>query len=246
MPQPRRLVVCADNHGDMQNDRAVDAILGFNEAYKPQVRVHLGDNWDFRNLRRGASDEEKRDSLEDDWLAGISFVKRFFKGGKENYFLRGNHDERVYNAADACSGMARDYAHDCIKRMDSLFKNVGAKVLPYDSELGVLELGQLSLLHGYFASQNAVANHARTYGDCVIGHLHGIETATVPSRNPATATCIGSLCNNRMRYLASKPGKLKHRNGFGYGLLFDDGTYLLNVAKEVNGRFVAPTDFRFF
>jgi hypothetical protein len=51
----------------------------------------------FRNLRKGASDDEKacepRLRLA---IAGMEFACRFFKGGKENHFLRGNHDERLW------------------------------------------------------------------------------------------------------------------------------------------------------
>ena len=86
----RRFVIVADSHGDQIDPETERAILAFNADFKPQIRIHAGDLWDFRNLRRGASDDEKAHSLQDDWDAGADFGRKFFEGGKENHFLR-NH-----------------------------------------------------------------------------------------------------------------------------------------------------------
>ena len=80
----------------MQDDASVAALWDFIDDWKPAIRVHAADAWDFRNLRRGASDDEKADSLVDDWHAGTDVLERFFDGGKRNHFLRGNHDERLW------------------------------------------------------------------------------------------------------------------------------------------------------
>jgi len=53
----RRFVVIADNHGDMVDEVAGRALESFLSDFDPEVRVHAGDNWDFRNLRRGATDD---------------------------------------------------------------------------------------------------------------------------------------------------------------------------------------------
>ena len=89
MKGDRRFVVVSDNHGDMVDGTAKAALQAFLIDFKPEVRVHAGDNWDFRNLRRGATDDERADSLVDDWEAGTEFLTSFFAGGKENWFLRG-------------------------------------------------------------------------------------------------------------------------------------------------------------
>ena len=125
----------------MLDPKVASALFAFLEDWKPEIRVHAGDAWDFRNLRRGASDDEKAASLVDDWEAGTEFLTKFYEGGKENHFLRGNHDERLWQFANSATGLLRDYAQDGIKRVQALMRKTGTQMLPYDSALGVLKLG---------------------------------------------------------------------------------------------------------
>jgi 3',5'-cyclic AMP phosphodiesterase CpdA len=105
MKNAKRFVICSDIHGDEQDADAVASLHAFCDDFKPTVRVINGDLWDFRNLRKGASDDEKAHSLEDDWQAGMEFADRFFKGGKDNHFLRGNHDERLWMFRESATGL---------------------------------------------------------------------------------------------------------------------------------------------
>ena len=57
MSNPIRFVAFGDNHGDMADDEATDALCEFIKDYKPTVRVHLGDCFDFRSLRRGVGND---------------------------------------------------------------------------------------------------------------------------------------------------------------------------------------------
>jgi hypothetical protein len=216
------------------------------KEWKPEIRVHAGDNYDFRNLRKGASDEEKAASLADDWEAGNDFLRRFFDGGASNHFLRGNHDERLYEFRNSCSGMLRDYATDGIKQMEAVVKKCRAKMLPYDSDLGVLDLGKLSVLHGFHAGVGACRTHAAIYGNAIFGHVHTIETASVASREPAEARSIGCLCKRDMDYVNKKTGKLRWAQGWAYGLLFPDGTYQLFQTRNIGGQFYAATEIKTF
>jgi hypothetical protein len=239
MSKPKRFVCAADNHGDMRDDVTCEALFAFMAEYKPEVRVHLGDNWDFRNLRRGASDDEKAASMRDDWECGTDFVRRFFSGGKENHFLVGNHDTRLFALRDSASGVLRDYAEEGVKRFDAVFKKCRAAVLPYDSRLGVLQIGHLKALHGYHSGVNACRQHAMIYGNCLTGHNHSIESAAVSSLEPAEARCIGACCQIDMPYANKNTAKLRHGNGWAYGLLFDDGHYQLFQTRKLNGKFYA-------
>src|SRR5690349_15606407 len=92
----RKFLVGSDNHGFEQDDETVKAFLEFKKDFKPDIACHLGDNWDFKNLRRGATDDDKAASLEDDWQAGMDFLEAFFGGVGENHFLLGNHDDRIW------------------------------------------------------------------------------------------------------------------------------------------------------
>lgn len=238
MPKATRFIVVSDSHGDMQDDRSVAGMLDFIKDFKPELRIHAGDLYDFRNLRRGASDEEKASSLEDDWLAGTDLLSRVMAGGKENYFLRGNHDERLWNFRDSASGLLRDYASDGVKRVESLCRKLKTKMLPYDSRLGVLRIGHMTVVHGYACGIGAAARHARVYGNCFYGHTHEMSVAPVENiSGPAEARGIGCLCKIDMAYNSMQMNKLRHQQGWVYGLLFPDGTYQAFQAKNIDGNF---------
>ncbi len=241
----RRFVVASDSHGDQIDPATESALLSFVQDFKPQVRIHAGDVFDFRNLRRGASDDEKAHSLEDDWRMGSDFMRRFFDGGKENHFLRGNHDERLWNFAHSATGLLRDYAHDGIARVEKLVAKSRAKMLPYDSRLGVLKLGALKVIHGYAAGIGAARKHAIVYRNVLFGHTHNCDVAGAESdEGVSEARGIGACCRLDMPYNAHQTGKLRHQNAFCYGLLFEDGTYQINQAKKIDGRFYVASDFR--
>jgi len=240
----RRFIVVSDNHGDMVDEVAGRALQSFLSDFDPEVRVHAGDNWDFRNLRRGASDDEKAASLVEDWEAGAEFLTSFFAGGKENWFLRGNHDERLWMFAGSATGLLRDYAHDGIKRVEGLIRKSHAKMLPYDSARGVLDLGKLRVLHGYHVGVTACRAHANVYGNCLFGHVHSIESAAVASFAPAEARSIGCLCQRDMDYVAAKTAKLRWGHGWAAGILHCDGSYTLTQIRRINDTFTAPTAFK--
>ena len=136
--KPTPFVIVGDSHGDMIDPVAEKAVMAFIKDFKPKIRIHLGDAFDFRNLRKGASDEEKADSLMDDWDMGSTFLRQFFDGGNQNYFLRGNHDERLYDLQGSATGVMRDYATDSVKRFEGHIRKCKAKMLPYDSRIGIL------------------------------------------------------------------------------------------------------------
>ena len=82
----------------MLDQGAAKALFAFLDDWKPEIRVHAGDAWDFRNLRRGASDDEKAASLVDDWDAGSEFltmvpvIHRYFDNDVK---ARGEHLDKV-------------------------------------------------------------------------------------------------------------------------------------------------------
>ena len=244
MKRGERFIVVTDTHGDMQDDATVEGIYSFIGDFRPTIRVHAGDAFDFRNLRRGASDEEKADSLEDDWQMGSELLSRIFDGGKKNFFLRGNHDERLWDFRRNSSGLVRDYAHDGIKRVEGLVRKTGSKMLPYDASAGVLRLGKLSIIHGYHAGANACRQHAGIYGNCIFGHVHTIESAPVASLEPAEARSIGCACKRDMDYINKKTGKLRWGQGWAYGEVFQDGSYQLFQARKINGSFTVATEIK--
>jgi hypothetical protein len=241
----QRFVVAADPHGDQQDPETRKALFSFIKDYNPQIRIHAGDNWDFRNLRRGASDDEKAASLVDDWDMGVDWMREFFDGGKTNHFLRGNHDERMWKFASNASGMLRDYANDGIKRIERVVAQSHATMLPHDSRLGVLRMGRIKVIHGFFAGVGAARKHGMVYGNCLFGHTHAVDLAPMESiDNPIESRGIGCCCKVDMDYNQHSANKLRHDNAWCYGLLFPDGSYQLFQTKKVNGSFYAAENIK--
>jgi len=243
--KPRRFVVCSDNHGDMADATATEALFAFIEDYKPEIRIHAGDNWDFRNLRKGASDDEKAASLEDDWDCGARFLERFFKGGTTKVFLRGNHDERLWEFRESATGLLRDYAADGIKRVEALTRRLRVTMLPYDAADGVYDLGKLTIVHGYHCGVSAAKEHANSYhSDVLFGHVHAFDSVSVKGRNgPITAQSMGCLCKTNMSYINRKTAKMRWSNGWMAGVVYPSGDYSMFPVKRHGNSFLAPTGF---
>lgn len=248
MASPERFIAVADSHGDMIDPESEQAVISFIQEFKPTVRVHLGDAFDFRCLRRGASDDELAEDLSADWEMGSDFLRKFYAGGKNNLFLYGNHDYRVVKMTDSTKGLAREYARDGVKRIEQLLKRCRvSQALPYDSRLGVLKIGNLKMVHGYASGINAPTKMARAYGNVAFGHIHSIEAVAVDSDDgPKEARCIGCLCKTDMPYNSHQLNKLRHSNGFAYGFLLPGGDYQLFQARKIDGRFYAATDVKVF
>lgn len=241
---PRRFVVVSDLHGNKRDVRAVEAALAFTADFKPEIRVIAGDLWNFSAIRKGASQTEQKESMAEDYEIGKRFAQEFFPGGKENHLMLGNHDVRVYDMAESCDGVRTDLAHKMIGDIEYLAEKHKAKLWPYDSRHGVLEIGHLKVVHGYHTGANACASHSRIYGNVIFGHVHSIESFQTPGLKQQEARAIGCLCQLDQDYADRKTGKLRWAHGWAYGWLFPDKTYQLNQAREVGGRFYASQDLK--
>jgi hypothetical protein len=158
--------------------------------------------------------------------------------------MRGNHDERIYDFRNNCTGMVRDYATDGIKQLEATIKRCKAKMLPYDSDLGVLELGSLRIVHGYHAGKAAIREHASVYGRVLFGHVHTQERYQPASLDNAESISIGCLCQRDMDYVNKKTGKLRWANGWAFGLLFPSGEIRVELVKKDKEGFTCATDFK--
>ena len=65
-------------------------------------------------------------------------------------------------------------------------KQANAQMLPYDSRHGVLRLGHLKVIHGFFAGMGAARRHSIAYGNCLFGHTHATDRCGTRARR---ATC---------------------------------------------------------
>jgi hypothetical protein len=226
----QKFVACFDNHGAECDNAAVKAFHEFCKWWKPEVRIHGGDCFDFARLRRNAKEEERRAPLKDDLEAGLSFLEQY----KPTHFLRGNHDERMWDAHKSDDGTLSDFASFAITDIEDLLGK--AVVMPYQKRTGVLRLGHLKVLHGYYSGVTSARQHAFTYGACLFGHVHRIDIAPVPGLERRIARACGCLCKLDQDYNRSQAQTLAQAHGWVYGILLPGGEYVVYQAEQIAGK----------
>jgi len=238
----KRFVVLSDIHGDMQCAKTLDVAFKFIADFKPHIRVCAGDVFDVRPLRGKADDDERRQSMVEDWTAGMKFLGDFMP----HALLLGNHDHRLYMNRDKSSnGVIRDACAQAIVDLENKCGRLKCKILPYDARYGIYKLGDFSVVHGYFSGKFAAARHSETYGQCIFGHDHSISEFRHTSIDRRHARGIGCCCRLDMDYDITKPAKLRHENGFGYGW-YNDKTGEANVfqARRIEGTWLLATELK--
>lgn len=235
----RRFIVVGDNHGNKANRKAVAAALDFKKAFKPSIRIHLGDGFDFACLRKNASNEETREPIEDDIYAGNQFNNDY----DPTHYLRGNHCERLWRLLKCDDGKLQDAARRWVNEIESQLSK--AIVLPYHKRKGVLKIGQKSFLHGYHGGVNAARQAALIWGDCIMGHIHAFDSASVPGPNGRrVGQSCACLCDVDQEYNSAQANTLRQSNGFFYGFITPSGAYQTFQAESLAGSWYFPTEFR--
>lgn len=236
-----RFVFMTDNHGDKQDPKAIKIASKFLGLWKPTIRIHGGDNWDLRPLRRGAGEEEKRESMTSDFEAGEKWLKIM----KPTHFQRGNHDERLWDLAAENRGPLSDHARYLITRADKIFKGYETRVLPYQKRTGVLTIGKLRTIHGYAHGVNAARRSALSYGTVLMGHAHSIQSSSIEGIDNRVGHIVGCLCLLDMDYNRATMASLVHRHGWRYGVIHrKTGVFFSWQAEEINGIWVFPSDIK--
>lgn len=235
-----RWIFVSDSHGDMQDDKAVAAMFEFCKLWKPEVRIHGGDAFDFRPLRKKATDQELREGKCLDVQMGIEFLTKF----RPTHFLRGNHDERLWDLHKSDDGQKREAAIATAEQIMQALSKVGCtNVYPYHKRLGVCEVGKLRCVHGYGAGVSAARQHAQVYGACLFGHVHRIDSYTAPALERRIARTCGCLCKLDFDYNRAMINSLQQEHGFAYGTMDrTTGTYLFHQAHPIDGRWYFPTE----
>lgn len=229
----KTFLFASDLHGDKQNPDAVEAMLKHCDELKPDVRVFGGDLFDFSPLMRSADSAEKNESMSADVEAGLEFLEKF----QPNHFLLGNHDDRLWLTAKKSSiGIVRDTANMGIKDITNRCRRINCKMYPYDVEKGVLRMGKLTFLHGYYHGITATKRHAETFsqpgGLVVHGHIHSLQMHTIPRVGGGAGISAGCLATTRMEWNKAKVNRLAHECGWVYGEFSNKG-WVAYMAKKV-------------
>jgi predicted phosphodiesterase len=213
----RKWVFISDSHGDLIDKRDEQAFLDFCSDYKPHDRIHGGDVWDFRNLRKGVDPEEELDDPEPDFIAGHLFLERF----KPTVLCLGNHDHRLWRMVTSTRGIMRKYARDGIKQIEMGMKAMNCRILPYDIDDGEYQLGDdLSFTHGYSTNMSAVREHVTAYHGrkVVMGHVHRNEILATRTKGGVAGMSVGGIANHKqMNYARHRLATFMWGKGWAYG-----------------------------
>jgi predicted phosphodiesterase len=240
MAPHKRWMAVSDSHGDMIDPDAAKIALEFAKYFKPDIRVHLGDVFDFRCLRGKASEDEKNESMQVDIEHGLQFIKEY----NPTAILRGNHDERLWDLATKSNGNLRQLSSLLI---DQILDTIGdVPMMPYHKRDGVYRIGKLKMIHGYHSGITAAKQAAMVYGSVIMGHVHSIDHQPIPGIEARMGRSIGCLCRLDMDYNRAQPQTLRHAHGWAYGLLYGSGQYTCYQAEKLSGRWVLPTEFKEF
>jgi len=68
------------------------------------------------------------------------------RAAKPHYFLRGNHDERLWELAAKRKGPCSDYAFSGVVEVTTLTEKMRCKMLPYHHRDGILKIGHMKML----------------------------------------------------------------------------------------------------
>lgn len=221
-------VSATDLHGDRADAHAVKLFKRFVDDFKPKFRLFLGDIFDFRPFRKKASEEEKRERINDDFAAGMAFLSWY----RPNVITLGNHDSRMWDLLDR-GGPLADLAEDKVAAFNRFAERHKILVLPYDKRKGVFRRNGLAFTHGFFSGKTAAAQMARVYGNVLFGHGHAIDVATEPGLSPRTARMTGCLCQLDMDYNRAQTMTLRQEHGWAYGAF---------IGRDRNSVFQATVD----
>ena len=235
----KRFLAGFDLHGDKQDDDTVERFLDFSKIWKPHKRIFGGDLWDFRAIRKKAGEDERRDSMTEDYNCGMKFLREW----EPHVFLRGNHDERLWDAYFNGIGPLKDLASDWIEEINAVLKRLKCTQYPWDKRKGIHYEGHLKVIHGFFIGETACKRHAQVYGSVIHGHTHGVDEAGVAGLEKRVGRACGCLCQLDYDYNRGNPLSLRHKNGWAYGIINDrTGDYHIWQAEEINGQWILPTN----
>ena len=204
-------------HGDLFDESNESIIKNFIADWKPKHRVHLGDAWDFRALRKKAEAEERAEGIQRDYQAGLQLLKWF----KPTLMTLGNHDHRVWRAAhETSNGVLAELCGQFANTIEDDLRKLRIQWVPWGvHNYLTLPMGGPKLLHGYRSTMYPAKAHFDNYGPCITAHVHRPDSHEARHIDGGKAFCVGTLGDiKKMTYADNYPAKLGWRQSFLYGL----------------------------
>jgi predicted phosphodiesterase len=249
-----RWVAAGDNHGQLVDGETQDALASFIGRWKPQLRIHTGDCFDFGAWRRGATPDEQEEGITDDLKHGNYFLRKVLK---PTIFMQGNHDIRAEEQILSRNGDRRDNAMRAVQSYTDTLAEIGCKefhrysVKGKDAEgVNRFRVGKLTGTHGFKAGVAATRETARTLGrpgDVVIhGHTHDFSLCTIEHLEAAIVGVSAMCCMdiNKADYALRRLATTKWCNGWLHGVIDEKtGDCKVWTAHRFQGKFICSTAY---
>lgn len=234
----KRFVFVSDTHGDHIDPQAYELFREWVKHWKPDIRIHGGDAFDFRWLRSRASDNEKAEEIQNDIQHGLDFIRWF----KPTHFLYGNHDDRINRAKESYIGAVKGLGIHIQEEIDDALGD--AKSYQYDKRTGVVQLGDVKFVHGFGSGMGSLRRAGLVYGRVVQGHIHAVECVPIERHELGFAMSAGCLCKLDLGYNAAHLTTLRQEHGWVYGVVRPNGKTVVWQARKSGGTWIFPSDLR--
>lgn len=198
-------------HGNFACPVAQDNVMAIVEDFRPDVRVCLGDLLDLAALRSGAhGTADEHASLEDDYNSGVEWLRRY----RPTHRCHGNHDHRIYKLLNDRRAVLSRLAQLVVADIEAVDAENHTEVRPYHMRRGWFQFGDTLAGHGWMYNEQALRDHAETFGKCVIAHLHVPHMSSGRTLKPTPAWCVGTLADpDRLDYAQTRRNTLRWAHG---------------------------------
>ena len=219
----RKFWVGFDRHAP-EHDPTVDKIVSeFLSDFKPQIRIAGGD-WQSVDQVNSFTSESKV-HLKDEFAMNRAILRQW----KITHYLEGNHEERLRRI-----GLMDERLRTLADLRENLeLDKQKIEFLPYHPVQGVLQIGCLKVLHGFYTNEYVASKTARTYGTCIFGHCHRFQTFWPKAAfDNHVGFAIGMLGSLNQSWAAER-APMGWGQGFAFGYIHKDGYFDLYPVRIV-------------
>jgi hypothetical protein len=221
------------SHGAEIDPEARKAVLSFKERWKPDTTIHLGDAIDLSAFRAGAVRDSNDSDHAADVMADLSAGIEFLHELRPQHILCGNHEARLWKFSKSPNALLAYAANMTISKLEDTAKSLKATLTPYGIRHSVT-LGGTKFIHGYMYNISAIRDHAETYGDVVLAHLHRVGWERARNFDGNSGYCVGMLANFDMPYANARRATFGWSQGWAYGH-YNDKTCTVNLCERRQG-----------
>jgi predicted phosphodiesterase len=208
----------------------------FVNDYKPSVVILGGDFMEMESLS-GWLENQKRQLEDRRYAKELTVANRELdelqnsNPGAKYWFMEGNHEGWVERYLDKNPSME---GHVGLQKDLRLAE----RKMEFVKENGLLQIGKLYFLHGWYHNMYHAKRHLQELGDnCMYGHVHKPQLFTQElraRRRTHGAWSVGCLCDLNPRWLRNKPNSWQH--GFGLVEFRPDGMFQPHLINIIDGK----------